>query len=79
MKQHKSSKRNKQWFVKVRGSYLPNNWAGGLTYIPYLAYIIGVLVYVVGKGYDVWTSMFVLLPNWVAAVAIMNWIAARKS
>ena len=42
-----ASKRHRnKWFIKVRGSYLPNNGKGWLTYIPYLAYLVGVLVFV---------------------------------
>ncbi len=74
-----ASKRSKKWFIKVRGSYLPNNGKGWLTYIPYLAYLIGVLVFVLNSHYDLWVSLFVVVPNWVAAAATMNWIAAHTS
>ena len=71
--------KRKAWFIKVRGSYLPNNTAGWLTYIPYTAYLIGALVYVVSKHYDVWISLFILVPNWVAAAAVMHFVAAHTS
>ena len=67
-----ASKRSKKWFIKVRGSYLPNNGKGWLTYIPYTAYLVGVLVFVLSQHYDFWISMFIVLPNWVAAAAVMN-------
>lgn len=71
--------KTKPWFIKVRGSYLPYSFAGKLTYIPYLAYTIGVLVYVFEHDFTFWTSFFIVIPNLVAAAAVMNWIAARKS
>lgn len=73
------TKKSKPWFKKVRGSYLPYSAAGKLTYIPYLAYTIGVMVFVMHQDYSFWLSLFILIPNWVAAAAVMNWVAARTS
>jgi hypothetical protein len=68
-----------QWFIKVRGSYLPNNKAGWLTYLPYVGYTLGGLVYVLSKHYDVVLSTLLLVPNWAAAAAVMTSIAKAKS
>ncbi len=72
-------KRKQKWFIKVRGSYLPNNSQGWLTYIPYLAYLIAPLVFVLNNNYSVWLSIFIIVPNWIAAAAIMNWVASKTS
>lgn len=77
MKQYKAKKG--AWFVRVRGSYLPASLVGWLTYIPYTAYVVGVLIYVMSKRLDLWQSIFLVLPNWIAALVIMSWLAARKS
>jgi hypothetical protein len=81
------------WFVKVRSSYLPANWKGWLTYIPYIALII------VGLGNIVWpildcikfgcsarmsttmlmSGFIISLPYFVSLVVVMYWIARRKS
>jgi hypothetical protein len=68
-----------KWFIKTRGSYLPNSWQGWLTYIPYAAYLVGPLILVLHNQDDFWTALFIVIPNWIAAVAIMQWIAVRKS
>ncbi len=74
-----TSRSKKKWFIKVRGSYLPNNTKGWLTYIPYTCYLVGVLVYVMKSDHDFWISLFIVVPNWVAAAAVMNWVASRTS
>ena len=72
-------KKNTKWFKKVRGSYIPNSWEGALTYIPYVAYLLASYLYaMLYFGYSA-TSLFIIVPNWVAAVAIMNYIASKKS
>jgi TRAP-type uncharacterized transport system fused permease subunit len=71
--------KNKQWFIKTRGSYLPKTWQGGLVYLIYLAYLIWVLVFVLTNNYKVWPGIFFVVPNWIAACAIVSWIAARNS
>jgi len=71
--------KSKKWFTKTRGSYLPKNWIGWLLYIPYLAYLIGVLVFVIKVKDSFWEAAFTVIPNWLASVIIMTWIARRKS
>lgn len=68
-----------KWFIKIRWSYLPNSGAGWLTYIPYLAYliIVPILVY---RDSSSWTlTVFITLPNWVAASVVMSWLASHES
>jgi len=72
-------KQNKKWFKKVRGSYLPNNIKGVLTYIPYLGYMIGVLIYVINNKDNFWEIIFFVVPNWLAACIVMTWVASHKS
>jgi hypothetical protein len=72
-------KHNKPWFRAVRGSYLPISWEGWALYIPYALYIIAPLVFVLRRGYTFWQSLFIVLPNWVAAGAILTWIASRTA
>lgn len=71
--------KTKKWFKPVRNSYLPNNTAGWLTYIPFCAYLVFALW--AGWHYTQTTVKAVLyiLPNWVAAAVIMTWIAKRTS
>ncbi len=74
-----AKKKAGKWFTKVRGSYLPSSAAGWLTYIPYTAYIFGVLTYVMHANYSFWNGFFIVLPNWIAAAVVMQWIASTKS
>jgi len=74
----KKSKKDK-WFIPVRGSYLPNNWLGWLTYLPFTAYLLFTLYF---GWHDTDThqqAILFIVPNWVAAAAIMTWIAKRTS
>lgn len=73
------SKNSNKWFKKVRGSYVPISWQGWLSYAPYLAYLIFVYAYVMyAFGYTL-MSVFIIIPNWVAAVAAMSWFASKRA
>jgi len=44
-----------------------------------LAYLIFVYAYVMyAFGYTL-ISIFIIIPNWVAAFAVMTWLASKKS
>ena len=72
-------KKSTKWFIRLRGSYLPNSIAGWLTYIPYVCYLFAVLAFVVHYNYGLVESIFVLVPNWVAAAVVLQWFASNKS
>jgi len=72
-------KSNIKWFIKKRGSYLPKSWQAVLLYAIYLAYIIWIFVYVFRQDYAIWPAVFILVPNWIAACAIITWVASKKS
>ncbi|MBX4190537.1 hypothetical protein KW794_00425 [Candidatus Saccharibacteria bacterium] len=74
----KKSKRQK-WFIPVRGSYLPNSWQGWLTYLPFTAYLFFALVIGWHHARDTGQAILFIVPNWVAAAAVMTWIAKRSS
>jgi hypothetical protein len=81
MKHHKKlpKLRKGAWFYKVRASYLPATWQGWLTYIPYIAYIIASLVYVIDTTHSLLGVIVTVVPYWAIALAIMTWIAWKKS
>jgi hypothetical protein len=72
-------KKSKKWFIPVRGSYLPNSWQGWMLYVPFLAY----LLWAVWAGFENTgsssTAVLFILPNWIAAVVVMTWVAKRTS
>jgi branched-subunit amino acid transport protein len=74
----KKPSKNK-WFIPVRGSYLPNNWKGWLTYIPFTAYLLFALVIGWRETDTASHAILFVLPNWIAAAAVMTWIAKRTS
>jgi hypothetical protein len=71
--------KSKKMFIPVRGSYLPNNWAGALTYIPFLAYLIFALVYGWQQTDTTAQAILFIVPNWVAATVVMTWVARHTS
>ena len=71
--------KGKKMFTPVRGSYLPNNWLGWLTYLPFTAYLIFTLYFGWHDRTSTQQAVLFILPNWVAATAVMTWIAKRSS
>ncbi len=74
-KQHRSA----AWFVRTRDSYLPQTWQGWALYVPYLAYLISVTAYAFYESGTLLQKLFVIVPNYVAALAIMTWVAERTA
>lgn len=73
-KKHKST-----WFIKVRGSYLPGNAIGWLTYIPFLAYLLFVGVVALNESESFLIATLFIVPNWVVAAIVMTYLAAHHS
>jgi hypothetical protein len=67
------------WFIPVRGSYLPASPAGWLSYVPFIAYLVFVLVGGLHETSSLARAVLFIVPNWVAAMVIMTYVAARKS
>jgi hypothetical protein len=68
-----------KWFIPVRGSYLPNNWLGWLTYIPFTAYLVFAMIFGWRDNDTTSQAVLFIVPNWIAAAAVMTWIARRTS
>ena len=75
----KKKQKKSKWFIKVRGSYLPNNGAGWLTYIPFIAYLLMVPVIAFNSTDNIPLVVLITVPNWVAAAVIMTYIASIRS
>ena len=71
--------KSKKVFIAVRGSYLPNNWLGWLSYLPFMAYLVFAVVYGWRNSDTVAMAILFIVPNWIAAVAVMTWVAKRTS
>jgi hypothetical protein len=72
-------RKNKKWFIAVRGSYLPNSWQGWLMYAPFLAYLLWAVWAGLKDTDNYTTAIMFILPNWVAAAVVMTWLAKRAS
>lgn len=67
------------WYRKVRGSYLPVNMIGWLTYVPFIMYLIFSAVVSVVESSSMLLAIMIIVPNWMAAGLILTYIATRKS
>lgn len=67
------------WFVPVRGSYLPASPEGWLTYVPFIAYIVFALIAGIQLTSSISMAVLFIVPNWIAAAAVMTWLASKKS
>lgn len=68
-----------KWFVKVRGSYLPNSWQGWLTYIPFVAYLVSVMMSVSDQDLSWFNKFMMIFVQFIAAAIVMTWIASKHS
>jgi hypothetical protein len=71
--------KTQKWFIPVRGSYLPNNWLGWFTYLPFTAYLVFALVFGWRDTSSTNQAILFIVPNWIAAAAVMTWLAKRTS
>jgi hypothetical protein len=68
------TEKNNKWFIKIRSSYLPNSALGWLTYIPFVSVIAAFK-----DTSHTLIAILIIVPNWVAAAAIMTFIASNES
>lgn len=74
-----AKKKSAKWFVKVRGSYLPNSWQAWLLYVPFVIFLLTVFVAAVRTEHSVSDMFYMIFPQWVAAAVVMTWVASQKS
>lgn len=74
-----SKKKNNAWFRKVRGSYLPNNLYGALTYIPFIGLSIYVIYFVVHTKPSIAQGFIDLFCFFIAEAVFMTWFASNHS
>lgn len=71
--------KSKEWFIRVRGSYLPSSWQGWLLYIPFTIFLLTVLIAAIRTQHSVSDALYMIFPQWVAAAVVMTWVASNKS
>ena len=67
------------WYAPLRGSYIPVSWQGWLTYIPFVGYLIYSLVVAINYTGNGFKAVLWIVPNWVAALIVMTWVAKVMS
>lgn len=74
------ARRKKQaWFIRIRGSYLPCSKQGWLSYVPFVAYLLLAVIIAGYAAQSLALSLYMVIPQWVAAAVVMSWIADKKS
>lgn len=71
--------KNHEWFIAIRGSYLPSSWQGWVLYIPFIIFLLTVLQAAVRNEHSVSGVFYAIFPQWVAAAVVMTWVAKLKS
>ncbi len=80
MKQKKYPKPKKEaWFIPVRRSYLPVNWKGWVSYVPFVGVLVGATVWEVYSKNSFGTALMQLFPFYIAVGVVMQWFASSKS
>jgi len=72
-------KKSQAWFYKVRGSYLPKNTKGWLTYIPYVIYLIGVPALEIIFVINLVAKIILIVISLLSALIMMTLLAKIKS
>lgn len=72
-------KNKHQWFEKVRNSYLPKSWQGYLIYMSYVAYVVLLPIGWYRRGHAIWDLFTVVIPLWIAAALVTQYIASKRS
>lgn len=75
----KQTARKGAWFIRLRGSYLPVSWQGWLTYVPFTAYLVFAQLYGRWETNSIAQAILFIVPNYVAAAAVMTYVARLKS
>jgi len=71
--------KKKAWFNRVRGSYLPCSWQGWLLYVPFVAFLVSVILAAFRNEGSVSDFLYVIFPYFVCSGVVMHWVAGRFS
>lgn len=73
------SQKSPAWFIRVRGSYLPNSWQGWALYVPFITYLLTALGFALNRQDTITEVVMAVFPQWVAAAVVMTYIAAHNT
>ena len=69
--------KQREWFVPLRGSYIPCAWQGWALYIPFVLFLAATMYLSFKGGRTYVGQLYFVFPQYVAALVVMHWIAAR--
>jgi hypothetical protein len=72
-------KNNTQWFISVRGSYLPNNHYGWLSYLPYTTFLLISLIFTWRLNASEIIRIYLVVIQWAFAFLFMTLLAKNRS
>ena len=72
-------RKDKYWFVAIRGSYLPSSTTGMIIYLLYVIYIVALTVGWYLNGHDYWSLLIYVIPLSIGAMLITQYIASKHS
>ena len=75
----KTKTKNRPWFRKIRGSYLPCSHEGLMIYFAYLVYLVAVPVVWYQQGHDLWRLLTTVVPLWVGAAFVAQFVASKNA
>ena len=75
-----SKKKSKnKWFKPVRGSYLPANSSGWLTYLPFIAFMLVTFFLTRKLNVSESAKVYLIAVQWAFVGFVMTWVAKQKS
>lgn len=73
------AKKKAKWFIKVRGSYLPNSSQAWYLYIPYVSYLTFSFILAWDLDVSRVVRVYLVIVQWAFAAMFMTWIAHKHS
>ncbi len=58
---------------------MPNSWQGWLMYVPFIFFLVTVLIAAVRTQHSVSDMFYMIFPQFVAAAVVMTYIASKTS
>jgi hypothetical protein len=75
----KKKTKRQRWFSHVRGSYLPRDLQGWLTYIPFVGYLVISVVIANNLSASYIVKSYLIVVQWLLAGILLTNIAKNKS
>lgn len=71
--------KNNNWFISVRGSYLPSSSKGTIIYLLYVTYVTALFIGWYKNGHDYWDLIIYVIPLSIGSMLLTQYIASKHS